>query len=95
LFYFSIQYNKFYCPTDVGHLTDKIFIEKGVICLKISFRLNKEYDKLLINELEKYKDNNRSHLIRKILNEYFLKLKEKQNNHEKQNQPIKWNFPPS
>ena len=40
--------------------------------MRISFKLNKEYDTELIKQLEKYKDRNLSQVIRKILRDSLV-----------------------
>jgi len=40
--------------------------------MRISFKLNREYDTELIQQLEKYKDRNLSQVIRKILRDNLV-----------------------
>jgi len=40
--------------------------------MRISFKLNREYDTELIKQLEKYKDRNLSQVIRKILRDNLV-----------------------
>ena len=56
--------------------------------MKISFRLNKEYDADIINELTNLKKENLSKKIRQILRDYFMKTMS-----DKSDKTIKWNFP--